>query len=697
VSKLNILIVEDNATDADLAIRELRRAGIDCDTILVDNEFGLRQALDRSAPDIVLSDFTLPGFSGPAALNIVREKCPETPFVFLSGTIGEERAIEAIKQGATDYVLKDSPARLGTAVERALQEADSRRRRRSAEHALHETKERLDSILGLLTDVVWSASPDRASLLYVNQCAESVYGYKLAQLYADPSLLFRCIHSEDRERVDAHWAAAVDNKRFDLEYRIIRPDGVLRCVHHRGWSVRGDDGRVWRIDGIIRDVTERRRYEAQIEYLATHDGLTDLPNRNLLNDRLGQMIARAARTEARFAVLFLDVDRFKFVNDSFGHLVGDKVLKAVAARLRGVVRTGDTVARLGGDEFVVVVSDLAAAADAEAFTNKLLTEVFAVPFLVDGRKHSIEASVGVALYPGDGTTPDILLRNADAAMYRAKERGRDCVQFYTSELAAQTRQRVELEQALRLALEKRQFVLTYQPQVDLRSGRISGVEALIRWHHSDVDVVMPARFIPLAEQTGLILPIGEWVLRTACMQAHKWHRSGHPDLSIAVNVSACQLQQQSIIELVRRVLAETGLDPGRLEIELTETTLLQTSDAVARSLQQLKSMGVKLSLDDFGTGYSSLVHVKYFPIDTIKIDQSFIHDLSCGVDDTSIVKAIIAMAHSLGMRTVAEGVESEAQLEFLRANRCDAIQGHYYSPSLSAEALTALLEAPRGL
>jgi len=689
--KLNVLMIEDIPSDAELALAQLRRSGIDCALTRVDSEPTLRDALDAQRPDIVLSDFSLPGFGGVAALNIVLERSPGTPFVFLSGTIGEETAIELIKQGATDYVLKDRPARLVTAVKRALAEAEVRRQRVAAERALRETTQRLDSILRTLAEAVWSVSVDRRLLFYVNPCTEAVYGCSASQLYADPMLLFRCIDPEDHERVNAAWAAIPETDRLDLHYRITRPDGSPRWLHHRAWSVRDERGAVLRIDGIARDITERRRHEAQIEHLATHDALTDLPNRGLLADRLGQCIARATRLGTRFAVLCLDLDRFKSFNDRFGHLAGDRLLKGIANRLKGMVRAGDTVARPGGDEFVVVLSDLESSADAAGAAGKLLEEVFAVPFLIDGHRYTVEASVGVSIFPPDGLTAEILLHNADAAMARAKERGRDCVQAYASEMGDTARHRVELEHALRRALQNREFELSYQPQVDLRSGLVTGVEALIRWRPAAREMVPPLRFIPLAEETGLILPIGEWVLRTACMQGLQWHRAGHRGLAVAVNVSARQLQHPSIIGLVRRVLVETGLEPSLLDIEITETTLLQTSDAVARNLQQLKAMGVRLSLDDFGTGYSSLLHVKHFPIDTIKIDQSFIHDLSCGPDDASIVKAIIAMAHSLGMRTVAEGVESEAQLAFLRANRCDTFQGHYFSPSLSPEALVSLI------
>jgi diguanylate cyclase (GGDEF)-like protein/PAS domain S-box-containing protein len=692
--QLNILFVEDTASDADLAIGELQRSGITCNPTRVDSESGLRRALqERPPPDIVLSHFSSPGFGGLAALRVVQETSPNTPFVFVCRTIGEERAIETLDLGATDYLLKDHLPQLGAAVTLALQEADERVRRQSGDSELRQAKERLDSILSSINDVVWSTSADGGRLLYVNARVEDVYGHKLDEFYADPTLFFQCVDPDDRERVRASRESACGTgRRFDLEYKIRRPDGIARWLHHRAWPLRNESGEVCRIDALVQDVTDRKHYEAQVEHLATHDALTDLPNRTLLIDRIEQIIARAARTAVQFAVLLIDIDRFKFINDSCGRAVGDKLLKAVSSRLQGSVRGGDTVARLGADEFVVVLTDLAAASDAAAFADKLLQEVFSLPFLVEAHRLTLEASVGVSVYPRDGGTAELLLSNADAAKHRAKDRGRDCVQFYTSELGDASRHRLELQSALRSAGEKQEFQLHYQPQIELASGRITGVEALIRWCHPKLGLILPPRFIPLAEETGLILPIGEWVLKTACEQVRKWYASGYTGLSLAVNVSARQLWQQNLTQLVERVLAETGLDPRCLELELTERTLLHTSDAVARSVHRLDLLGVRLSLDDFGTGYSSLIHVKCFPIDTIKIDRSFIHDIASGTDDPSIVKAIIAMTHSLGMRTVAEGVETEQQLDFLRANRCDWVQGHYHSPALSAEAMTALLD-----
>ena len=437
----------------------------------------------------------------------------------------------------------------------------------------------------------------------------------------------------------------------------------------------------------IRAVTESR-------HVATHDGLTDLPNRNLLNDRVAQAIAHARRSGKHLALVFLDLDRFKFLNDSFGHTLGDAVLKAVATRLVETVREGDTVARLGGDEFVIVLTDLMRAQDALNVVQKLLDQ-FVRAFRVGERELYVSASMGVSLYPDDGSEADTLLKNADSAMYRAKEQGRNNFQFYTSEMGALARDRVDLECALRIAIEHDQFELYYQPQVNLASGKIRGVEALIRWHHPELGMILPARFIPLAEDTGLICPIGEWVLRTACRQAKAGHTAGYTDLSMAVNVSGRQFRQRNLPDLLRHVLDETGLDAHRLEIELTESAVMQDPGAAVETLRQLKAIGVSLSIDDFGTGYSSLSYLKRFPIDVVKIDQSFIRELAGNVDDASITRAIIAMARALDMRTLAEGVETKGQAAFLIASGCDEMQGYLFSRPLPAGGFEALLREGR--
>ncbi|MBV8063169.1 MAG: EAL domain-containing protein, partial [Nevskia sp.] len=456
------------------------------------------------------------------------------------------------------------------------------------------------------------------------------------------------------------------------------------------------DGRPLRLDGIAADITERKSHEAELAHLVNHDALTGLPNRNLLNDRIAQVLAYARRADQAVGVLFLDLDGFKFINDSYGHTLGDDLLKAVAGRLSQAVRGGDSVARLGGDEFVVVLQDIADADAAVAVAQDLL-RALAQPLQTESQGLHVTASIGIAVFPQDGHSAELLLKHADVAMYRAKERGRNGVQRYAREMSIRSDERVRLERALRSSIEQEGLELRYQPQVGLRDGNIVGVEALLRWQHPDFGPVSPASFIPLAEDTGLIIPLGEWVLNEACRQLRQWHDRGHHQLTMAVNVSARQFHHQDIAGLVLRALDRYGIDPRRLELELTESALLYNADAVNDTLRELEAIGVSLAMDDFGTGYSSLSYLKRFPIDTLKIDQSFTLDLPHSKDAASIARAIIAMAQSLDMKTVAEGVETREQLEFLAGSGCDTIQGYYFSPALRAPEIDLLLADKRGL
>jgi len=442
-----------------------------------------------------------------------------------------------------------------------------------------------------------------------------------------------------------------------------------------------------RVAGIA---IERRRSEERIGHMAHHDELTGLPNRALLTDRMAQALARSHRTGRAMALLFLDLDGFKFVNDSFGHPVGDAFLIAVAARLSAVVREGDTVARLGGDEFVMMLLDLERAEDAVKAAQKICTAL-APPLRVGDRSLQARVSIGISVYPGDGTSGDMLLHHADVAMYRVKQQGGNAYRCYTEDMGLQARHRLELQTALQQALDEQQFELYYQPQVGLRTGRMNAMEALIRWHHPELGLVSPARFIPLAEETGLIVAIGEWVLRTACTQLKAWHAEGHAGLCIAVNLSPRQFQGHDVAQMVRGVLADCGLAGEFLELELTESALALDTDVVLRTLRDLKATGVVLALDDFGTGYSSLSHLRRFPIDVIKIDQSFTFDVTSSTEAASITRAIIAMARSLDMKTVAEGVETEQQLRFMAEHECDSVQGYYFSRPLPVGAMSELL------
>jgi diguanylate cyclase (GGDEF)-like protein/PAS domain S-box-containing protein len=586
----------------------------------------------------------------------------------------DEAEVELLTELSNDIAYGITSLR--TVAARRLAERVLRLRQRAVEASVNAI---------LITDATRPDNP----VEYVNPAFERITGYSAGEVHGHNA---RFLQREDRDQSGLQEIRLALAKQTEghAVVRNYRKDGSLFWNDLHIAPVRDELGEVTHFVGILNDITEAQLYQQELEHQANHDVLTGLPNRNLLTDRMAQAVAHARRKRERLAIVCLDLDRFKLINDSFGHLVGDALLKTVAARLRATLRESDTVARLGGDEFMVILSGLAHAEDAGGVAQKLLAAL-ARPVAIEAHDLHVTASIGISIYPEDGDSTDALLRNADTAMYRAKEQGRDRLQFYAREMGVQVQERVALENALRQALQRQEFELHYQPKVNLESGQIRGVEALIRWRHRDLGLVAPNRFIPVAEETGLIVPIGEWVLRTACAQAKAWRGMGYSDLSVAVNLSARQFQQQNVPELVRRLLAHAGLDPQYLELELTESMLMQDSETLTQTLRELKAIGVVLSLDDFGTGFSSLSYLRRFPFDIVKIDQTFVRGVIDRVDDASLTRAIIAMARSLSLTTVAEGVETEAQMGFLRAHQCDAFQGYYFSRPVQADQMTALL------
>jgi diguanylate cyclase (GGDEF)-like protein len=433
------------------------------------------------------------------------------------------------------------------------------------------------------------------------------------------------------------------------------------------------------------------RANAQLQHVATHDALTGLPNRLLLADRLAQAVAQAERKSSRFALMMVDLDRFKAINDSLGHLAGDTLLREVARRLQALLRRTDTLARLGGDEFVLIVDDIAESRDVENVVRKVIDEL-GRPIDLSSLEVQTSPSIGISLYPEDGRDAETLLKHADAAMYHAKKMGRNTFQFYAPAINAFTRERLELESDLRHALHAGEFELHYQPKVRIATGCIEGAEALLRWRHPERGLIGPGGFIPLADETGLIVPIGEWVLRQACLQMRAWHLAGLRDLRVAVNLSARQFQQQNLPAIVRAMLAEAGLDARYLELELTESTFMQDMEQSIRVLRELRKLGVGICIDDFGTGYASLNYLRYLPLHELKIDSAFIREVTTSRDDAAIVRAIVSLAHSLRLKVVAEGVETSAQLEFLRALGCDQYQGYHCSAPMTPEAFTEMAQ-----
>jgi diguanylate cyclase (GGDEF)-like protein len=441
---------------------------------------------------------------------------------------------------------------------------------------------------------------------------------------------------------------------------------------------------------LVQNIEQRKRAEDRIRHLAYHDALTDLPNRAQLEDHLAKALAQARRKGCMLALLYLDLDRFKHVNDAVGHSLGDHVLQSVAERLTSIVRGADTVARVGGDEFTILLPEISCAQDAVDVAERILTDL-RQPVMVDHREFHATTSMGIAFYPDDAEEADTLLRNADIAMYRAKEKGRDNHQLYTAAMNARIAERFAVENDLRRALERQEFVVYYQPQVDISSQQIVGVEALVRWQHPSRGLMLPADFIPVAEESGLIVPLGEWVLRTACAQVKAWQEAGLPAIRLAVNLSGRQFQQRDLAEMVDRALKETSLEPRYLQLEITETVVMHDMDFTIATLGNLKAMGVQIAIDDFGCGHSSLNYLKRLPIDHVKIDRSFVRDLATDPSDAAIVGSVVAMTHELNLKVVAEGVETEEQLAFLKDRRCDVVQGFLFSKPMPTDVVETMI------
>ncbi len=442
--------------------------------------------------------------------------------------------------------------------------------------------------------------------------------------------------------------------------------------------------------GISKDITERKRSEERIRYLASHDSLTDLPNRIMFSEILNLAIQHARRYHREFAVLFVDLDRFKIINDSLGHEAGDSLLREVGIRLRHALRASDTIARLGGDEFAVLAQEISTAEQALAVARKVLNAV-SQPLTIVGQECRITASIGISFYPGDAQDESSMMKNADIAMYRAKEEGKNRVQLYSENIKETTLERMALENSMRRALERNEFVLHYQAKLNLQSRQISGAEALLRWHHPDLGLIMPNRFIPLAEETGLIVMIGKWVLKTACEQNMAWQRLGLPSICMAVNLSARQFGDEFLLEDITNTLQTTGMPPELLELELTESMVMQNPERAVKTLKALKSLGVRLAIDDFGIGYSSLATIKQFPFDILKVDRSFIRNLPQNVEDKAITEAILTMGKTLSLTVVAEGVETAEQEAYLRERNCNETQGYYFSKPIAADAFVKFI------
>jgi len=692
-----VLVVDDDA-----ALRLLMREALEQARFEVKEAADGAEALKifaETPSEIVLMDVEMPNMDGFAACAALR-RLPggqDTPVLMFTGRDDVESVNRAFEVGATDFLPKPfNWALLGHRVRYVLRANRTLRALKEGEARLAKAQH-----MARLGHWDWHIREDR---WHFSEEVCRIFGFVPGQRPANREALLKLIDPEDRDQVIHLFGAALrGEEKFEIEYKLILANGTTRIVTEQAEVKFDKQGQPEYAEGTVQDFTERRQAEARVRYLAYYDGLTGLPNRQMFSEQVPRALRHARRTQEPVALLFLDLDNFKSINDSLGHSSGDEVLRQVADRLSTCVRSGDLVSRpgkggpkldvfrFGGDEFTLLLVDLQHEHEASLVARRIMSSL-AEAYVVQGRELFATVSIGIAVSPSDGDDPKTLLRNADSAMYHAKLKGRNTFEFYTESLTQISLERMNMESKLRHAIENGDFYLSFQPKVDARSGHLTGAEALLRWNPTGLGPVSPARFIPLAEETGLIVPLGDWVLREACRQMQAWEAVGLPPVTVAVNVSARQFQRCDLFRSVSELLDETGLRPECLEFELTESTIMADLQRAKLILQQLSELGVRLSIDDFGTGYSSLSQLRWLPLDALKIDQSFVRGIAGNQGDPALTAAIIAMGHSLGVRVIAEGVETEAQLAFLKEHGCDDVQGFLFSPAVPAPEFAQFLD-----
>ena len=678
------------AADADDAARVLGELGsVTEERFQVEWVTDLSKGVERlrdGGVGVAVLDLNLPGSQDAKTFDQFFQAASGVPILILTEVETEATAREVVQQGAQDYLLKEQASgyRLRRTVRMMLD------RRAAAAVALENevANATLDSIgeAVLRTDI-------RGNITYLNRIAEKMTGWFRDEVLGRPVAdVLRLVDSVSGAVVDNAVATVLDGYKTGtptislISCTLARRDGVELGIESRVTVVDDQAGNLIGAVVVIRDVGAARAASIEMSRASQHDVLTDLPNRTLFNDRLQQAISLAGRQKKQLAVLFVDLDQFKRINDSLGHSMGDKLLRSVAGRLIACVRRTDTVCRMGGDEFVILLSQLEHAEDAAITARKILRAV-AAPHIIDNKSLDMNVSIGGSTYPDAGQDAESLLSQADAAMYEAKQHGRNRYEFFRSDMRVRLATRLSLEGDLRYALGRNEFVLHYQPKIDLKTGLITGMEALIRWQHPERGMLLPAAFVRIAEECGLILPIGQWVLLEACRQSRAWRDAGLGVMPVSVNVSAVEFQGKDFLSGVRAVLIATGMEPQNLELELTETVLMQDAESAVVTLLALKTMGVRLAIDDFGTGYSSFTYLRRFPVDTLKVDQSFVQEITADLQGTTMVHAMINIGKSLNQRVIAEGVETRSQLDFLQHHGCGEGQGYYFShPVVAGEA-----------
>jgi diguanylate cyclase (GGDEF)-like protein/PAS domain S-box-containing protein len=683
-----VLLIRCNAADVRLISKALTSPSHS--NLEVESVNKVPDALERIGKGgvrAIIMDIEMP--EGFARFEELLSSAPHIPILILSGTETECIARQAVEQGAHDYMLKNQLEEFR--LKRVIRSMIALK---SKEDAAIQQLERADVILSCTGDALL-ISDVAGFVRHLNEPAEFLTGWTCEEARGRSlDEVFQTIDSISRQAVGNPLAtAAVDKKYVPLcsNCVLVQRHGFEVAIEGSAAYTRD---RVGNINGsifVFNDISAARAKSLELSHLAQHDFLTDLPNRVLLNDRITQAISFAARYSKQLAVMFLDLDGFKRINDSLGHTSGDKLLQLVASRLVACVRRSDTVSRLGGDEFVVLLYQVEHAEDA-AFISKKILSSLAEPFSIEQKHLDISASIGVSTYPGDGQDAETLLQKADTAMYAAKKLGRNNCQFFRAEMQARLLERQSLEGSLRHALSRNEFTLHYQPKISLKTGEITGVEALLRWKHPTRGLISPLQFVPIAEETGLIVPIGQWVLLQACRQARAWMNAGLPPVRMAVNVSAAEFMAKDFLSGVRAALISTGVDPHNLELELTETVLMQDAESAVRILHALKAIGVQLAVDDFGIGYSSFSYLQRFPLDALKIDRTFINEISAAGESATILSAMIDIGLSLKHRVIAEGVETAEQLHFLQKKGCSEGQGYFFCHPVIAEKFAEFLK-----
>jgi diguanylate cyclase (GGDEF)-like protein len=695
-TRARALVVDDDATLRLLVSEVLAEQGF----VVRQAEDGAR-ALDLLAgemPDLIVLDLMMPRVDGYQVCAALRRmpRGETVPVLVLTGLDDDEAITRAFEAGATDFATKPiSWPMLSHRIRymvRSKHTLDELRRSQSSLEAAQR--------ISRLGNWDWEVATGR------QRWSEETR--RILELPADSGEprfedFLRRVHPEDAEALSRSIEAALRGEApFSLDYRVMLRDGSARHVHAQGEVLCNDEGTPIRMSGTIQDITERKEAESRIRFLAFYDSLTGLPNRLLFRELLEKAVGAARRTGRMVAAMCVDLDHFKRINDTSGHSSGDRLLQAVAERLKDTIRASDTitrsqvrdpsqsVARLGGDEFILLLHDIAQADDTAKIACRIL-DSFRMPFVIGSSEVFISASLGISLFPQDGSDPEELLKNADAALYHAKDSGRNNFQFYSPSLNETAFRVLSLESSLRRAIERHEFVVHYQTQVDARDGRIIGLEALIRWKHPDLGLIQPGQFIPLAEQTGLIQALDEWVLAQTCAQGSRWQAAGLPDLRLSVNLSGHQFRRPELARRIAEVAAAAGVDPRRVELEITESVIMQDAVQATNILNELKSHGFRIAVDDFGTGYSSLSYLRRFRIDSLKIDRSFVRDIISNPDDAAIVSAIVTLARTLKIDVVAEGVENALQREFLRDQGCALMQGYLFSRPLPAEEVERLV------